>query len=66
MTDATPRSHQLQTASLVDLLDRVIGRGAAVRGDVIIALAGIDLIRLDLRLLLAPIETALGEAQDRP
>ena len=78
MTEATP-SRQLQTASLVDLLDRVLGRGAAVSGDLVIALAGIDLLRLDLRLLLAPversetgdraprgIEPALGEAQDRP
>jgi hypothetical protein len=40
------------TASLVDLLDRVVHRGALVRGDVVIALAGVELIRLDLRLLL--------------
>jgi hypothetical protein len=40
---------------LVDLLDRVVDRGAVVNGDVIISLAGIDLIRLDLRLLLGAI-----------
>jgi len=40
---------------LVDLLDRVVHRGAVVNGDVIISLAGIDLIRLDLRLLLVSI-----------
>lgn len=38
--------------SLVDILDRVVDRGAAVSGTVIIQLADIDLIRLDLRLLL--------------
>lgn len=43
---------------LVDLLDRVIDRGAVVNGDVIITLAGIDLVRLDLRLLLVAIENA--------
>lgn len=43
-------------ATLVDLLDRVVHRGAAVSGDVIISLAGIDLIRLDLRLLLLGID----------
>jgi hypothetical protein len=42
---------------LVELLDRVIHRGAAVNGDVIISLAGIDLIRLDLRLLLVAVGT---------
>ncbi|HEX6360422.1 gas vesicle protein GvpJ [Actinophytocola sp.] len=45
-------------AGLVDVLDRVIDRGAVVNGDVIITLAGIDLIRLDLRLLLVAIENA--------
>jgi hypothetical protein len=45
-------------ATLVDLLDRVLSRGAAIRGDVVIAVAGVDLIRLDLRLLLAAIDTA--------
>ncbi|MGW5364239.1 gas vesicle protein GvpJ [Actinopolymorpha pittospori] len=44
--------------SLADLLDRIVDRGAVVSGDVIIQLAGIDLIRLDLRLLLVGIETA--------
>jgi hypothetical protein len=41
---------------LVDALDAIIGEGAVVVGDVVIALDGIDLIRLDLRLLLAGIE----------
>ena len=45
---------------IVDLLDRVIHQGAVVRGDVIISLAGIDLIRLDLRLLLISVDTAIG------
>ncbi|MFD2415129.1 gas vesicle protein GvpJ [Amycolatopsis pigmentata] len=40
---------------LVDLLDRVLDRGAVITGDVIISLAGIDLIRLDLRLLLGSV-----------
>ena len=43
---------------LADLLDRVIGRGAVISGDVLISLAGIDLIRLDLRLLLCSIDEA--------
>lgn len=43
---------------LVDLLDRVVDRGAVVTGDVLISLAGIDLIRLDLRLLLVAVENA--------
>jgi hypothetical protein len=42
--------------SLVDVLDRVLQRGAYVSGDVVICLAGIDLARLDLRLLLTGVE----------
>ena len=41
---------------LADALDAVIGNGVAVVGDVVIALNGIDLIKLDLRLLLKGIE----------
>ena len=42
--------------SLVELLDRVVHRGAYVSGDVFVCLAGIDLVRLDLRLLLTAIQ----------
>ncbi|MDT3446375.1 gas vesicle protein [Pseudofrankia sp. BMG5.37] len=45
--------------SLSDLLDRVVDRGAVVSGDVIIGLAGVDLIRLDLRLLLIGAQSAI-------
>ena len=45
---------------IVDLLDRVIHHGAVVRGDVIISLAGVDLIRLDVRLLLGSVDTVTG------
>jgi uncharacterized phosphosugar-binding protein len=44
--------------SLVDLLDRVVNTGVALTGDAVISLAGIDLIRLDLRLLLVAVDTA--------
>jgi hypothetical protein len=44
--------------SLVELLDRVVRRGAFVSGDVTICLAGIDLVRLDLRLLLTAVQPA--------
>lgn len=65
MNEPTPQPRHISTTSLVDLLDRVIAGGAAVSGDIIIALAGIDLIRLDLRLLLAPVDRSDGEPRDR-
>lgn len=51
--------------SLVDLLDRVVSRGAAISGDVIISLAGVDLIRLDLRLLLTAVDSTMDTAISR-
>jgi len=58
----TPVRHA-GTTSLVDLLDRVIDRGAVISGDVVIALAGVDLVRLDLRLLLTAVDTGVGGHQ---
>jgi hypothetical protein len=58
---ADPSQVSAQGTSIVDLLDRVVDRGAVVSGDVIISLAGIDLIRLDLRLLLIGIDKTLRE-----
>jgi len=49
--------------SLVELLDRVVHRGAYVSGDVTICLAGIDLVRLDLRLLLTAVADSTGVAR---
>jgi gas vesicle protein GvpA/GvpJ/GvpM family len=41
---------------LVDTLDRLLGGGAVVCGDLVITVAEIELIRLDLRLLLTGIQ----------
>lgn len=51
------------TSSIADLLDRVLDGGVAIQGDVIIALAGVDLFRLDLRLALAPMDKLPHEGQ---
>lgn len=52
--------------SLVDLLDRVVNTGVALTGDAVISLAGIDLIRLDLRLLLVGVDTATRLVEQDP
>lgn len=51
MSTPAPR-RDLSVEGLVDALDTLVDRGAAVSGDVVISLAGVDLIQLDLRLLL--------------
>ncbi len=43
-------------ATLVDLLDRVLDRGVTVTGDVILSVAGVDLVYLGVRLVLKSID----------
>ena len=53
MSDATEKWSDNQVA-LVDLIDRVIGGGVVITGDVVLGVAGVDLVYLGLRLVLAP------------
>jgi hypothetical protein len=57
MTAPVPRT-DLSVDGLVDLLDTLLERGVAVSGDVVISLAGVDLIQLDLRALLTGVSDA--------
>lgn len=43
--------------ALIDILDVILDKGVAIRGDVIISIAGIDLVYLDLRVLISSVET---------
>jgi hypothetical protein len=50
------RPGQLQGLdALVELLDTLIDTGVAIAGDLIISVAGVDLIQLDLRALLTTV-----------
>ena len=46
--------------SLCELLDRVLNTGVVVAGEIVISVAGVDLIYLNLQLLLTSVETARG------
>jgi hypothetical protein len=46
--------------ALVDLLDRLLGTGVVLSGDVVISLAGVDLVEVRLRAL---IRTVAGEEE---
>lgn len=48
-------------ASLVDLLDRVLDRGVVISGDVILSVAGVDLVHLGVRLVLKSIDGDEGQ-----
>ncbi len=46
--------------SLVELVNRVLDRGAVVSGDVVISVAGVDLVYVGLRVLLASVESMVA------
>ena len=43
-----------EQVALVDLIDRVIGGGVVIAGDIVLGIADVDLVYLGLRLVLAP------------
>ncbi|MHB8296373.1 MAG: gas vesicle protein [Acidimicrobiales bacterium] len=54
----------LDSVSLADLLDRVLDVGAVIAGDVVLSLAGTDLVHLGPRLLLASAATLQRQRQE--
>jgi hypothetical protein len=55
MTGAAGEDALVARASLVDLLDRVLGAGVVLSGDIVLSLAGVDLVVVKLRALLMTI-----------
>ena len=43
--------------SLAELVNRVLDKGAVITGEVVISVAGVDLLYVGLRLLLSSVET---------
>ena len=58
-------SHDLDSEQLVlgDLLNTVLDKGAVISGSVTISIADVDLLQLDLRLLLASVESIARSAE---
>jgi Gas vesicle protein len=71
MTDRPSRLPTAREVSLVEILDRALGAGVVITGDLTISLADVDLVYLDLRLLLGSVGTirdrhSYGSAGDLP
>lgn len=49
--------------SLADLVNRVLDKGAVISGDVVISVAGVDLVYVGLRLLLSSVESMRGRLE---
>ncbi|HET6625150.1 MAG TPA: gas vesicle protein [Nocardioidaceae bacterium] len=56
-TDASP----VGQIALVDLLDRLLGTGVVLAGDVVISLAGVDLVQVRLHALITTIRADMVE-----
>jgi gas vesicle structural protein len=52
--------------SLVELVNRVLDRGAVISGDVVISVAGVDLLYLGLRLVVSSVESMREHARLGP
>jgi len=48
--------------TLIDLLDRLLQGGVVIKGDITLAVADIDLVKIGLQLLVASVDS-LGEGQ---
>ncbi len=62
MPDAMSRSEP-PPAALVAVLDRLLDTGVVVDGQLVISLAGVDLVHVGLRAVLASVDTALRAAR---
>jgi hypothetical protein len=58
MTRPAEDETQAGKVSAVEILDRLLGKGVVVKGDVVISVAEVDLLSLNLGLLLASIDKA--------
>jgi gas vesicle protein GvpA/GvpJ/GvpM family len=61
VTALAQRTDVTTQTSLVDLLDRLLGTGVVVAGDVTISLAGVDLVTIRLRALIS----SVGSVEER-
>ncbi len=54
--------------TLLDMADRLLAKGVVIGGDLVISIAGVDLVYLSLRALVASVDTAmdLGVAKGIP
>jgi hypothetical protein len=54
---SSPSPALQQEVTLVELVDRVLNKGVAVTGDITLSVAGVDLVYVGLRVLLASVST---------
>ena len=55
MTSTPVSGSETAAVSLVDLLDRLLGSGVVLAGDVVISLAGVDLVQVKLLAMISSV-----------
>ena len=65
-SDAMQETEEEEPLILSDLINRVLDKGVVIGGEVTIAVAGVDLVRLDLRLLLVAVERLVRGSVEPP
>lgn len=50
--------------ALIDILDVILDKGVAIKADLVISIAGVDLVYLDLRVLIASVESLVQAQQE--
>ncbi len=63
MREPLPLPPQPPPQSLADVLDRLLDTGVVLDGQVVISLAGVDLVHVGLRALLASVDRAAALVQ---
>jgi gas vesicle structural protein len=53
---------QTNTANFIDVLDRILDKGIVIDGWVALSVAGINLVTVDARIVVASVETYLRNA----
>jgi hypothetical protein len=48
--------------TLVELVDRLLGKGVVISGDITLAVADIDLVKVELRALVASVDSLAGDS----
>jgi hypothetical protein len=51
--------HESADLTLLDLVDHILNTGVVIRGNLVLSLAGVDLVYLGLDLIVSSVETAL-------
>ena len=63
---ARAQARDLAPVALVDLLDRLLGSGVVVAGDVVVSLAGVDLVEIKLQLLISSVRAEMADPGGQP